>query len=85
MSIEKGDDVYRTFSFDNPPLYKIEDQVPCHLIYTNSKTHKIILDNLNKSSMYGGLDDIKGIGPRYCPSIEDKIVRLKTKKDINYS
>ena len=80
MSIEKGDDVYRTFSFDNPPLYKIEDQVPCHLIYTNSKTHKIILDNLNKSSMYGGLDDIKGIGPRYCPSIEDKIVRFKDKE-----
>ena len=62
------------------PLYKIEDQVPCHLIYTNSKTHKIILDNLNKSSMYGGLDDIKGIGPRYCPSIEDKIVRFKDKE-----
>ena len=80
MSIEKGDDVYRTFSFDNPPLYKIEDQVPCHLIYTNSKTHQIILDNLNKSSMYGGLDDIKGIGPRYCPSIEDKIVRFKDKE-----
>lgn len=80
MSIEKGDETYHTFSFDNPPFYKIEDQVPCHLIYTNQKTHQIILDNLNKSSMYGGLDDIKGIGPRYCPSIEDKIVRFKDKE-----
>ncbi len=78
--IENGDSVYHTFSFDNKPHYKIEDQIPCHLIYTTPLTHKIILDNLNKSSMYGGLDDITGIGPRYCPSIEDKIVRFKDKE-----
>ena len=78
--IENGDSVYHTFSFDNNPQYKIEDQIPCHLIYTTPLTHKIILDNLNKSSMYGGLDDITGIGPRYCPSIEDKIVRFKDKE-----
>ena len=78
--LEPGDNEYHTFSFDMKPTYKIEDQIPCHLIYTTEETHKIILDNLNKSSMYGGLDDIKGIGPRYCPSIEDKIVRFKDKE-----
>ena len=78
--IEEGDKVYHTFSFDDKPSYKIEDQIPCHLIYTTPETHKIILENLNKSSMYGGLDDITGIGPRYCPSIEDKIVRFKDKE-----
>ncbi len=78
--IEEGDKIYHTFSFDNKPYYKIDQQIPCHLIYTTSQTHKIILDNLNKSSMYGGLDDVEGIGPRYCPSIEDKIVRFKDKE-----
>ena len=78
--IEEGDKIYHTFSFDNNPYYKIDQQIPCHLIYTTSQTHKIILDNLNKSSMYGGLDDVEGIGPRYCPSIEDKIVRFKDKE-----
>jgi len=78
--IEYGDDVYRTFSFDRKPSYKIEDQVPCHLVYTNENTHKIIRDNLTKSSMYGGLDDITGVGPRYCPSIEDKVVRFADKE-----
>ena len=78
--VENGDDVYRTFSFDYDACYDIDKQVPCHLIYTNENTHKIILDNLNKSSMYGGLSDIKGVGPRYCPSIEDKVVRFKDKE-----
>ncbi len=78
--IEEGDKVYHTFSFDDQPSYNIEDQIPCHLIYTTSETHKIILENLNKSSMYGGLDGITGVGPRYCPSIEDKIVRFKDKE-----
>lgn len=78
--VELGDQVYRTFSYDIKPKYKIEDQVPCHLIYTTSETKKIILDNLSKSSMYGGLNDIKGVGPRYCPSIEDKIVRFSDKE-----
>ena len=77
---EPGDDKLLTFSFDLDPCYKIEDQIPCHLTYTNDKTHKIIMDNLNKSSMYGALDDIEGIGPRYCPSIEDKVVRFKDKE-----
>ena len=78
--IEYGDDTYHTFSFDDKPKYKIEEQVPCHLVYTNAETHKIIRDNLSKASMYGGLDDIKGVGPRYCPSIEDKIVRFADKE-----
>ena len=78
--IETGDNEYLTFSYDLEPLYKIEDQIPCHLTYTTKETHKIILDNLTKSSMYGGLDDIEGIGPRYCPSIEDKVVRFSDKE-----
>ena len=78
--IEPGDNKYLTFSFDLPPQYKIENQLPCYLTYTTKETHKIILDNLNKSSMYGALNDIEGIGPRYCPSIEDKVVRFKDKE-----
>lgn len=78
--VEYGDDKYLTFSFDNKVYYDKDSQVPCHLIYTTQLTHKIIRDNLNKSSMYGGLSDIKGIGPRYCPSIEDKVVRFKDKE-----
>ena len=78
--IENGDTIYHTFSFDNDPMYDINKQVPCYLIYTNDETHKIIRDNLSKSSMYGGLSDIKGVGPRYCPSIEDKIVRFSDKE-----
>ncbi len=77
-SLEPGDSIPHTFSFDNDPLYKVEDQVPCHLIYTTKETHKIIMDNLEKSSMYGGY--VEGIGPRYCPSIEDKVVRFKDKE-----
>ena len=78
--LEPGDNVYHTFSYDLEPCYKIEDQEPCYLTYTTETTHKIIRDNLNKSSMYGALDDIKGIGPRYCPSIEDKVVRFSDKE-----
>lgn len=80
LKMEPGDNVYHTFSFDLQPSYKIEEQLPCYLTYTTEKTHKIIRDNLNKSSMYGALDDIEGIGPRYCPSIEDKIVRFADKE-----
>lgn len=76
---EDGDNQLYTFSHDIKPLYEVDKQIPCHLIYTTNKTHEIILNNLNKSSMYGGLDDIKGVGPRYCPSIEDKITRFKDK------
>ena len=78
--VEPGDDKYLTFSFDLEPCYKIEDQIPCHLTYTTAETHRIIRENLSKSSMYGGLDDIEGIGPRYCPSIEDKVVRFADKE-----
>ena len=77
-SLEPGDDITHTFSFDNEPLYKVENQVPCHLIYTTPETHKIIMENLEKSSMYGGY--VEGVGPRYCPSIEDKVVRFKDKE-----
>ena len=78
--IEYGDDKYWTFSFDNKIYYDKDKQIPCHLIYTQPETHKIINENLNKSSMYGGLKDIKGVGPRYCPSIEDKVVRFADKE-----
>lgn len=78
--LEPGDDKYYTFSYDLEPCYKIEEQEPCYLTYTTEETHQIIRDNLNKSSMYGALDDIEGIGPRYCPSIEDKVVRFSDKE-----
>lgn len=76
-SIEKGDDKYLSFSNFYKPTYSIEKQLPCYLTYTNEKTHKIILDNLDKCALYSGL--IKGIGPRYCPSVEDKIVKFRDK------
>lgn len=78
MQPEYGDDRYWTFSFDNPASYKINEQQKCYLIYTNEQTHKVILENLDKSAMYGGY--VTGVGPRYCPSIEDKLVRFKDKE-----
>lgn len=75
---EKGDSVTHTFSFDNIVYLKPEDQISCHLIYTTPKTHEIIKEHLNESSMYGGY--VEGIGPRYCPSIEDKVVRFSDKE-----
>ncbi len=75
---EDGDNVLRSFSFDMEPIYKINEQEPCYLTYTNDFTHQIIRDNLEKSSMYGGY--VQGIGPRYCPSIEDKVVRFADKE-----
>ncbi len=77
---EKGSEECYAFSFDTKPNYDIASQKPCYLIYTTPKTHEIIKQNLSKSSMYGGLDDIEGVGPRYCPSIEDKIVRFADKE-----
>lgn len=79
MKEEKGDCVKHTFSFDDAAKYEIESQISCYLIHTQESTHEIIRDNINKSSMYGGLDDIEGVGPRYCPSIEDKVVRFSDK------
>ncbi len=75
---ECGDDCYWTFSFDNGPLYDKDKQEKCYIVYTNERTHQIIRDNLKKSAMYGGYAE--GIGPRYCPSIEDKVVRFADKE-----
>lgn len=66
------------FSFSNIKAIKEEEQIPCYLIHTTDETKKIIQDNLNKSAMYSG--NVKGRGPRYCPSIEDKIVRFADKE-----
>ena len=77
---ELGDLIPYTFSHDIDPIYDINKQVPCNLIYTTPTTHKIIMDNLNKSAMYGGIKEKLGVGPRYCPSIEDKLVRFSDKE-----
>ena len=76
--IEKGDSTPLTFSYQNKINYDPENQEDCYLIYTTPKTHEIINKNLTKSAMYGGYAE--GIGPRYCPSIEDKIVRFSDKE-----
>nr|WP_263314450.1 tRNA uridine-5-carboxymethylaminomethyl(34) synthesis enzyme MnmG [Mammaliicoccus sp. Marseille-Q6498] len=73
--IQPGDDVGRAFSFETTEY--ILDQLPCWLTYTNENTHQVIDDNLHLSAMYSGM--IKGTGPRYCPSIEDKFVRFNDK------
>ncbi|MBE6555833.1 MAG: tRNA uridine-5-carboxymethylaminomethyl(34) synthesis enzyme MnmG [Ruminococcaceae bacterium] len=67
------------FSADTPEDYLVGvEQEPCHIVYTNAKTHTVIRDNLSRSAMYGG--HIHGTGPRYCPSIEDKVVRFADKE-----
>ena len=76
--IQPGDDTLYNFSFSNTPNYDVNEQVPCYLIYTTPETHRIIKENLKKSSMYGGY--VEGVGPRYCPSIEDKIVKFADKE-----
>lgn len=73
--IQPGDDVHRAFSYETTNY--ITDQLPCWLTYTNEQTHQLIDDNLHRSPMYSGM--IKGTGPRYCPSIEDKVVRFHDK------
>ncbi len=78
LSEENGDPTPWTFSFDLEPSYDVHKQRKCYLVYTNEKTHQIIRDNLTKSAMYGGYAE--GIGPRYCPSIEDKVVRFADKE-----
>ena len=75
LEVQIGDQFPKKFSFWESEI--ILPQVPCHIAYTNSSTHKIINDNLGKSALYGG--EINGIGPRYCPSIEDKIVKFADK------
>lgn len=76
MEIQSGDSKLRNFSFISS--IKERSQVPCWLTYTNEKTHKIIRDNLHLSGMFNGM--IEGVGPRYCPSIESKIVRFANKE-----
>lgn len=75
MEEQDGDEYITPFCFDN--TFKLENKVKCYVTYTNSETHKIILDNLDRSPLYAGR--IEGVGPRYCPSIEDKIVRFSDK------
>ena len=75
MEIQKGDQGIEAFSFEDEP--KDFEQVDCYLTYTNEKTHEIIRNNLHRSPLYAG--KIEGTGPRYCPSIEDKVVRFSDK------
>ena len=78
MEEQKGDEKIVPFSFTNKEEDIKREQVSCWLTYTNEKTHQIIKDNLDRSPLYSG--DIHGTGPRYCPSIEDKVVRFADKK-----
>ena len=78
MKEEPGSNVEYTFSFDNKIYYDKNNQKSCYLIYTNEDTHKLINENLKKSSMYSGI--VTGTGARYCPSIEDKLVRFQDKE-----
>ena len=77
LEVHPGDDEPLSFSFDATTFIPIDEQLPCYLTYTNEKTHAIIHANLDKSSMYSGV--VSGVGPRYCPSIEDKLVRFSDK------
>ena len=76
MEIQEGDEKPEAFSFEDKLNSDVE-QLPCYLTYTNQKTHDIIRANLHRSPLFGG--KIEGTGPRYCPSIEDKVVRFADK------
>lgn len=78
MKEQKGDEKIVPFSFLNEDRNYDIDQISCWLSYTNEDTHRIILDNIEKSAMYSG--NIVGVGPRYCPSIEDKVSRFRDRK-----
>lgn len=78
MAEQTGDEKIVPFSFTNTPEDLEREQVSCWLTYTNKETHKIIMDNIDRSPLYSG--NIKGTGPRYCPSIEDKVVRFADKE-----
>ena len=80
LIIQPGDEELNFFSFE--PNRPIKEQLPCYLTRTTLETHKIIKENLDKSPLYAGL--IKGVGPRYCPSIEDKVVRFSHRTRIIY-
>lgn len=73
--IQEGDKKKLSFSFNKKATYDVDKQIPCYLTYTNALCHDLINEHLNESSMYGGY--VEGVGPRYCPSIEDKVVRFK--------
>lgn len=75
LEVQCGDDDITPFSFDNHE--KLENKVKCYVAYTNEETHKVIRDNIHLSPIYSGR--IHAIGPRYCPSIEDKIMRFSDK------
>ena len=75
MEIQPGDEHPRPFSYATPSI--TQSQLPCWITYTQDKTHQLVADNLKRSAMYSGR--IEGVGPRYCPSIEDKIVRFSDK------
>jgi tRNA uridine 5-carboxymethylaminomethyl modification enzyme len=75
MTPQYGDEPPPPFSYSTERI--VTKQVPCHITYTNQETHKIIMDNLHRSPMYNGV--IEGTGPRYCPSIEDKVVRFSAR------
>jgi tRNA uridine 5-carboxymethylaminomethyl modification enzyme len=77
MTEQFGDKKVVPFSFETDPATVQKEQVSCWLTYTNEETHKIIMDNIDRSPLYSG--DIQGTGPRYCPSIEDKVVRFADK------
>lgn len=74
MTEQKGDEKIRPFSFTNTEADIRRDQISCWMTYTNEKTHKIIRENIDRSPLYGGV--IHGVGPRYCPSIEDKVMKF---------
>ena len=78
LSVQEGDDKIVPFSFENEGKFIGENKLPCYLVYTNAETHRIIRENLHRSPLYSG--NIHGIGPRYCPSIEDKVVRFADKE-----
>lgn len=73
---QPGDENPKPFSFSNSSVKR--EQMPCYITYTNERTHRVIMNNLHKSPLYSG--EIKGIGPRYCPSIEDKVVKFRDKE-----
>ncbi|MBO4653195.1 MAG: tRNA uridine-5-carboxymethylaminomethyl(34) synthesis enzyme MnmG [Lachnospiraceae bacterium] len=77
MTVQNGDNPVVPFSFENRPEDIAREQIPCYLTYTNENTHEIIRENIDRSPLFSG--DIKGTGPRYCPSIEDKVVRFPEK------
>ncbi|MDO4961015.1 MAG: tRNA uridine-5-carboxymethylaminomethyl(34) synthesis enzyme MnmG [Eubacteriales bacterium] len=78
MEVQKGDDFIRPFSFSNEPEDIAREQADCYLTYTNEETHRIIRENIDRSPLFSG--EIKGTGPRYCPSIEDKVVKFPDKE-----